>query len=767
MMNKFQTYFIKNPIWVLLFFSFGSSSAQNGFYDINTIQNIELFFSQTNWDYQMDTAKYGSGGYIIADSVKLNGVRFYYPGVKYKGNSSYDSTYQKNPLHIELDHVINQSYQSFTDIKLSNGYGDPSMMREVLSFDILKNYMFCPRSNFAKVYINGNYIGLYSNTENIGKDFCSSRFYSTSNNTFFKCNPVVTPTPLTKSNLKYISSDSSNYFNYYELKSAKGWNELVALCDSVTNNPTAIPSIIDLDRVIWMMAFNNALINLDSYSGVFAQNYYLYKDNTGHFNPVIWDLNMSLGGFPFVGSGATSMGSLTVANMQQLPANIHSTDAYWPLIKNTLSNPQYKRMYIAHMKTILTEMIASNYYSSSATQLQTLIDSSVLSDSNKFFTYTQFQGSMNNNYTFGSYIVPGISVLLNSRLNYLTSTADFTSTPPLISNIQADTTISTINDSVIISAQVNNASSVYLGFRNAYSDKFKRIPMYDDGLHGDGLAGDNIYGASFLLSAPQAHYYIYAENTVAGLFSPERAEHEFYTLHANMQTADSGKVVLNEILAVNGTGQQNEYFKYEDWIELYNLSGSTLDLYGLYLTDDPANLTKFAFPPNSVIPANDFLTIWADESAAAPGNIHCNFKLSANGEKLILSNQSGQILDSLTLGPQQTDISVGRCPDGTGPFMNFTSPSFNSTNCTVGIDEMSSLRIGIFPNPANSLFTIRFFDQSLIEKIEIINEIGQIVFSKKVNGSHEVVLDGTTLKPGIYFLRLNDVVSQKIIITAR
>ncbi|MFN6039452.1 MAG: CotH kinase family protein, partial [Bacteroidota bacterium] len=314
--------------YIILLFCLKFSIGQNNFYDLNTIQDIEIFFSNPNWDYQMDTAKYGTEGYLIADSIKINGTRYYYPGVKYKGNSSYDSSYKKNPLHIELDHLLNQSYQSVTDIKLSNGYGDPSLIREVLSFDILKNYMFCPRSNFARVYINGNYIGIYSNTENIGKDFCSSRFYSTSNNTFFKCNPVVTPTPLTKSNLRYLNNDSSSYFNFYELKSAYGWNDLVTLCDSVSNSPNSIPTVMDLDRVIWMLAFNNVLINLDSYSGVFAQNYYLYKDNTGHFNPVVWDLNMSFGGFPFVGSGATSMGSLTVANMQQLPANFHSTDIY-------------------------------------------------------------------------------------------------------------------------------------------------------------------------------------------------------------------------------------------------------------------------------------------------------------------------------------------------------------------------------------------------------------------------------------------------------
>ena len=45
-----------------------------------------------------------------------------------------------------------------------------------------------------------------------------------------------------------------------------------------------------------MHAFNYSLINLDSYIG-YAQNYYLYEDNSGRFNPILWDLNMSFGSF--------------------------------------------------------------------------------------------------------------------------------------------------------------------------------------------------------------------------------------------------------------------------------------------------------------------------------------------------------------------------------------------------------------------------------------------------------------------------------------
>jgi spore coat protein CotH len=215
-----------------------------------------LFFSQPDWDYELDTAKAGSDSYIMASLVKINGVDYDSVGVKYKGNSSYNSSSVKNPLHLSLNEFKGQNYQGYKDVKLSNCYSDPSMIREVLAYSVLSNYMDCSKSNFAKVFINGVYVGLYSNDENVGSKFLTDRFYSSAN-TFFKCNPIVTPGPTTKCNLKYIvGADSSSYLNFYELKSNYGWDELVRLCDTVTNYPSSLESAMDIDRVLWMLAFN-------------------------------------------------------------------------------------------------------------------------------------------------------------------------------------------------------------------------------------------------------------------------------------------------------------------------------------------------------------------------------------------------------------------------------------------------------------------------------------------------------------------------------
>lgn len=746
-----KTKIICSFIFSILFFK--TSFCQVTFYDVSTIQRIDIYFSQANWDYQMDTAKYGAEGYVVADSVLVNGLAFDSAGVKYKGNSSYDSTYLKNPIHIELDHVNAQSYQGITDIKLGNGYADPSLIREVLAYDILKNYMDCPRSNFAMLYINGNYIGLYSNDESIGKDFCSNHFYSTSN-TFFKCNPIVNPGPTTKSNLRYIPlADSSSYFNFYELKSSSGWNELVTLCDTVTNHASSINNNMDMDRVMWMIAFNTVLVNLDSYTGVFCQNYYLYKDNNNRFNPIVWDLNMAFGGFPYVGSGNTSMGSLSVTNMQQLSPTFHATDTYWPLINAVTGNASLKKQFIAHARTINNENFVNNNYITSATQLQALVDTAVQSDSNKFFTYTQFQNAITSNYPFGSYTVPGISVLMNGRVSYLQTNTDFLNVPPVITAVAASNASPLINDTVTITSNVTNANSVLLGYRNSQSDMFTRVAMFDDGMHNDGLAGDNVYGTEVIITSLITQYFIYAENNTAGMFSPERAEHEFYTLLAQAATPTAGQVVINELLANNVNDTTNETGAHADWIELYNNTPSPLSLFGLYLTDDFANPTKFAFPANTIIQPNGYMIIWADNLTSTPNYLHCNFKLSASGEILMLSDGNALVLDSLTFGTQTADVSLGRCPNGTGPFNFLNKTSFNTENCVpIAVEEQSSNVNGIqlFPNPATNEFSFTYNNATSLNSINILNCTGQIV--KSIEPTSRNTVDISKLNAGIYFV---------------
>lgn len=735
---------MKKVLLMLICASGITLGAQTNFYAVDTIQTIDLTFTQPNWDYQMDTAKDGADGYILAAQCIVNGVVYDSVGVKFKGNSSYDSTRAKNPLHIKLDYIHGSAnYDGHEDIKLGNGFADPTLVREVLAYEILRNYMAAPECNFARVTINGGYYGLFSSAESIDSDFNSDHFYS-STNSFFKCTPVNVLSGQVP-NLLYLGTDSSNYYARYEIKSTIAWSELIALCDTLANSPAMLDTVLDIDRALWMIAFNNVCVNLDSYSGAFSQNYYLYKDDNGRFNPIVWDLNMCFGGFT-----NTGLSNLNIAGMQTMTPLLHSTNGARPLIMKLLADSTYYRQYVAHMRTITDEFFSDSTYYFRAQQLQTLVDSSALADTNTFYSYTQFQqGLYTNNGT-----IPGVATLMEARVTYLQTTAQFTATPPVIGIVSALPAAIALYDTTWISCAVSNTNSVYLGYRDQIWKKFTRVLMYDDGLHGDGAASDGTFGAAMPGTSPLMQYYVYAENATAGMFSPERAEYEFYSYVVVVNTATAGQVVLNELVSFNFIGCTDATGANEDWIELFNTTGSPLNLEGLYVTDDPANHFKCALP-SYIIPPYGFALIWADEDAGSPGEIHANFKLASGGEYVLLCNATGTVLDSVAYGILATDNSYGRCPNGNGPWITYSWGGCAGWNiCPGGVEEEAHSDIAVYPNPASAfLNVIKSGDDPV--NYELVSAIGQIcltgIFSNEAN-----VLDISGLSTGIYILLIRD-----------
>lgn len=132
------------------------------------------------------------------------------------------------------------------------------------------------------------------------------------------------------------------------------------------------------------------------------------------------------------------------------------------------------------------------------------------------------------------------------------------------------------------------------------------------------------------------------------------------------QVTTDKTVVINELMPTNSTipDQSKEY---DDWIELYNMSPGTVDLSGYFLTDDRKNLTRWTIPDGTKIGPGEFLIIWADQDTIQPG-LHANFKLSADGEEVLLVKPDRTIADEVKFRPQKKELTFARNPDGTGKF---------------------------------------------------------------------------------------------------
>ncbi len=133
----------------------------------------------------------------------------------------------------------------------------------------------------------------------------------------------------------------------------------------------------------------------------------------------------------------------------------------------------------------------------------------------------------------------------------------------------------------------------------------------------------------------------------------------------------SATVVINELMASNDTTAADPQGDYDDWIELYNLSSGSVDLSGMYLSDDRDEPKKWEFPAGTTIAASGRLLVWADDDGDDSPGLHTSFKLSAGGESVVLSDtdaNSNAVLDSVDYPELETDQSYGRDPEGTGPF---------------------------------------------------------------------------------------------------
>jgi hypothetical protein len=141
-------------------------------------------------------------------------------------------------------------------------------------------------------------------------------------------------------------------------------------------------------------------------------------------------------------------------------------------------------------------------------------------------------------------------------------------------------------------------------------------------------------------------------------------------------------VVVNEFLADNESVNQDWTGEYDDWVELYNASGVTVTLDGMYLTDDANEPTKWQFSAGTSIPPGGHLLVWCDDDPEQ-GALHTSFKLNRDGEEIGLFDSAthGLVpLDWVIFGPQQEDVSYGRRPDGAADWEFFDPPTPGTSN---------------------------------------------------------------------------------------
>jgi hypothetical protein len=212
----------------------------------------------------------------------------------------------------------------------------------------------------------------------------------------------------------------------------------------------------------------------------------------------------------------------------------------------------------------------------------------------------------------------------------------------------------------------------HLGF--ALSSEGEELYLYDKPSNGGGLLDSVVFG-------PQINDFTIGRIGYGGVWKLNQPT--FGQTNIAQPLGDPAKLKINEWLA-NG-----EVLFDEDFVEIFNPEPVPVELSELYLTDDPVNRpAKQYLGPLSFVPPNGYAVFIADDDND-PG--HLDFQLSADGELIGLYDSQLNELDKVLYGPQTTDASQGRAPNGTDNIEFFVLPTPHLANPSGNIVTVTNL----------------------------------------------------------------------------
>lgn len=383
--------------------SFSQNSAGDLTFSSSQIHVIEINFPQTGyWDSLVANKPLDQK---MVAHVTINGGQFDSCGVQFKGNSSYNAPGNKKPFKIDFnEYVSGQKFDGLKTINLNNAMKDPSFMREKIFYDFMRRMGYkAPRATYAKLYLNGQYWGLYTLVEQINKTFLESRFTNDAGN-LFKGDP--------QGSLQFFPQDTS-YYSKYELKTNEDsnyWGDLVNLIKKINQSPPqqfydSLEKVLNTQSVIEGWAANIMYANLDSYQGS-GHNYYLYHNTaTNKFDWIVWDCNETFGNFN-MGMTITQLENLSLFYVPTNPQNIR------PLTTKMIQDPVYKGRYVDVLCQLMENEFTSGNLFPIIDSLYTRIKPDVYSDTKKPYSNQDFETNINSQ--VGNNI-PGLKSFITNR----------------------------------------------------------------------------------------------------------------------------------------------------------------------------------------------------------------------------------------------------------------------------------------------------------------------------------------------------------------
>lgn len=632
-------------------------------------------------------------------------------GFRLRGNTSRDS--KKKSFKVSINAFQSgQTFAGLEKLNLNGEHNDPTIVRAKLAWDLFHAAGIpASRAAHARLFINGEYRGLYLNVEHVDEQFVKPRF-GNNDGSLYKC---LWPADLTyrgeDPELYKFTNDGRRTYELHITDEADDYRDLARFIAAVNQTPDgafvdSISRVFNINSLLRVLAVDIAVASWDNY-WFLKNNFYLYRNTaTGLFECIPYDYDNTFG---IWWSGILSGVDWSQRNVY---AWGHPSEPR-PLVRRLLAVPEFRARLTFYLRRLLTTAYTETALAPAVDSLHALITSAAEADLYRTqdygFTIQQFHDSFTQ--ALGGHVTAGLKPFIIARRTSALSQLDPSNVPPILSDFVQTPAVPAPGSPVSVRVFVEDETAPdAVALTGVIGDSLFQLPMFDDGAHGDGQPGDGVFGVS--LAAPPSgkilRYWVEALDAVGQVTREPYGARE-----RTVTSATAGpRLLINEFMAKNETTILDAGAP-DDWVEVFNAEPETLQLSSFTLTDNLANPTKWRFPSMPLPPGGRVL-VWADEEGAQ-GPLHANFKLDKDGEDLgIFYTGSGAPVacDTIMFGLQSTDASTARIPDG-GAWQVTSSPSPGQPNVSTSISDAETVPGEIvlepaYPNPFNPATQVRF-----------------------------------------------------------
>lgn len=586
-------------------------------------------------------------------------------GFRLRGNTSRGS--HKKSFKVDINEFVKgRDFYGLEKLNINGEHNDPSILRSMISWKLFELAEIpASRSTYAVLFINNNYFGLYVLVEHIDDEFVKARYDGPLGN-LYKC---LWPADLRIPDQNNYKEESGGR-RIYDLKTnteaddysdLKNFVEFINLADDQTF-AQRIEEVFNVPMFMRFLALNTLVGMWDDY-WFNKNNYYLYH-------------NLRSDKFEFIPYDYDNTYGIDWFNIDWAARNIYTfgnENEPRPLVTRILAIPAYKNLYSHYINELINGIFQKSAQDS---YLQTWrADARLFVQVDPFYPLYPYYFTYNDDWenalttASGAHVKYGLYDYIDRRIATARSQLKTGPLPLQILDLSLSNEFPVIGEQVKVSCSISS-SDVIEDVECVYQineGTQQVLNLARDADQSPAGVGEVLWSAQLptLQKNESMHLFVRAKGA-AGAWSifPPNAPGDPVQLFATNENV-SYPVVINEFMAANDSTLVDEAGEYDDWIELYNPSDSSVNLAGMFLSDNPDNHTKWMLPDTNIT-AGGFLLIWADEDGSQ-GPLHANFKISREGEFLGLyapTSEGNFVIDSLSFGPLWANVSLGRVTDG-------------------------------------------------------------------------------------------------------